>query len=711
VEIAMTDLPVILGDAMLSNGSIAVLAGDNYEQAVNLPGDPTPFTYYGFDHLQVAIVTPNGPPVTLNQSSGNLTYASPGDSPDKAVPGGNGQNEGDETQGGGTIAALHNGDIAVVTWGDYNHNYDLQILNGSLGTVMAPIAIASSITESGGTGGNPFAVVASNASEFVVAWSTDDIQGLFYERFSLTGTPIGGPIEVKNPTADNSDGNTNSNWNESVSIDSQGNVIFGFGAQDIFHTGYYEMFNSSGQLVAETSSQVIPTTGTGGDGVTVQNQEGGPQFVPLAGGGFLTAGYVPNGPYDSSAGTYGSFNLYVQEVGTNGQIHTVASVTDALTNANTNEPYFGYFGQLSNGDLVFQEYGHTKADIFDPNTGAITRDAIDVPTGTYGGTGTGASYLTVPQPIATNSGGLASVGVNSSNEITAACYARGTLISTARTQRKVEKLKIGDKVRTASGELRPIKWIGRRSYGGRFIMGRKDILPICFKVGALDDNIPSRDLWVSPHHAMYCDGVLIEAKDLVNGVSVVQAERVEEVEYFHIELETHDVIIAEGALSESFVDDDSRGMFHNVDEYFVRYPDASNEPPRYCAPRLDDGAEVDAVRRRIELRAGIRNVGDSLVPLRGFDDTISPDCIAGWVQNVDHPEAPVCLDIYAGGVLIGQTLANQHRQDLESAGLGSGHHSFTFTPPSHLSFTPAAIEVRRSLDGATLEFWPGRLVA
>src|SRR6185437_10027286 len=52
---------------------------------------------------------------------------------------------------------------------------------------------------------------------------------------------------------------------------------------------------------------------------------------------------------------------------------------------------------------------------------------------------------------------------------------------------------------------------------------------------AIDDTVPRRDLWISPHHAMYLDGVLIEAIDLVNGATIIQADEVERVEYFHIE--------------------------------------------------------------------------------------------------------------------------------------------------------------------------------
>lgn len=78
------------------------------------------------------------------------------------------------------------------------------------------------------------------------------------------------------------------------------------------------------------------------------------------------------------------------------------------------------------------------------------------------------------------------------------------------------------------------------------------------KQGALADCVPRRDLWVSPLHAMYLDEVLIPAVALVNGTSIVQAEAVDRVDYIHVEFETHDVILAEGAPSETFVDHDAQ---------------------------------------------------------------------------------------------------------------------------------------------------------
>ena len=204
---------------------------------------------------------------------------------------------------------------------------------------------------------------------------------------------------------------------------------------------------------------------------------------------------------------------------------------------------------------------------------------------------------------------------------------------------------------------------------------------------------------------MYLDGVLIEARDLLNGTSIVQAERVETVQYIHIELDSHDVIIAEGALAESFVDDDGRGLFHNALEYRALYPDAEKEVAQYCAPRPQDGYELEAARRRIAARAGLQTPDQQVRvgSLQGFVDFVSQGRVAGWAQSADHPEAPVCLDIYVDGELIGQTLANRYRSDLERAGLGSGRHSFEFKPPAGQVIAADVVEVRRSLDGTVLQ--------
>jgi autotransporter passenger strand-loop-strand repeat protein len=226
--------------------------------------------------------------------------------------------------------------------------------------------------------------------------------------------------------------------------------------------------------------------------------------------------------------------------------------------------------------------------------------------------------------------GSASGGGTLVTEDDVPCYCAGTRIATAHGEVRVEELAIGDEVRTRSGTLRPIKWIGRRSYSGRFARGAH-VLPICFKAGCLGSEQPRRDLWVSPNHAMFVEGVLIEARDLINGVSIIQADRVERVDYVHVELDAHDIIIAEGAWSESFVDDDSRAIFQNAHEYAALYPAAPARPAQYCAPRIAFGPELEAARKRLAQRAGIPYVQpiaeprpralvvDSRVPETGHD--------------------------------------------------------------------------------------------
>jgi hypothetical protein len=185
------------------------------------------------------------------------------------------------------------------------------------------------------------------------------------------------------------------------------------------------------------------------------------------------------------------------------------------------------------------------------------------------------------------------------------CYVAGTRILTETGEMPVEEVKIGDRLPTLHGGLRAVKWIGRRSYDGRFIARNKRALPVCIKAGALRDGVPKRDLWVSPGHAIYVDGALVHAGRLVNGVSIIQPMQVVRVDYYHIEMETHEVIFAEGCAAETFLDEHFRGLFQNAAEFGTRYPGQS-APARLCLARLDAGRGLAARRRRIAARAAGR---------------------------------------------------------------------------------------------------------
>jgi hypothetical protein len=129
---------------------------------------------------------------------------------------------------------------------------------------------------------------------------------------------------------------------------------------------------------------------------------------------------------------------------------------------------------------------------------------------------------------------------------------------------------------------------------------------------------------------MVVDGSLVPAGALVNGVSVVQAAEVKEVRYIHLELEQHSAIYAEGAVSERFVDDDSRAMFQNAHSFAEFYPDARSTPAAYCLPRVEDGEALEQLRAVVDAHAGLHRAAPALPRLVGHLDCAQDGLIEGW---------------------------------------------------------------------------------
>ncbi len=314
-----------------------------------------------------------------------------------------------------------------------------------------------------------------------------------------------------------------------------------------------------------------------------------------------------------------------------------------------------------------------------------------------GASGSGAQLFSFPY-ITSITGGEGAVAqgltfsADTNNGTLIACYLRGTRIRTSSGEVAIEFLSAGDLVETLTGPA-PIRWIGRRRYVLAETEGHAAVLPVLIRAGAIGDGLPRRDLCVSPEHALCIDGVLVPARHLTNGNSIVQRHDLEVIEYFHLELAEHAVIFAEGMPAETFVDCDSRKIFDNV----ASFTGGGAPEWRFCAPRVEEGQALEEIRARINARAGIVHAS-GVGPLIGRLERVTDGSIEGWAQDAHVPERPVWLEIIADGAVVASVLANRYRNDLEAAGLGSGRHAFR----AAFAGQPGRVEARRIEDGALL---------
>ena len=206
-------------------------------------------------------------------------------------------------------------------------------------------------------------------------------------------------------------------------------------------------------------------------------------------------------------------------------------------------------------------------------------------------------------------------------DITVACFAEGTRISTPAGDVPVEALSVGDNVRLASGGTRPIRWIGSRRLELFRHPHPRLARPIRVLAGAIADGVPTRDLRLSPDHALFLDGVLIPVRLLVNHATIAEDATCAFVTYYHIELDAHDVLLAEGLPAESYLDTGNRGMFNDTGLPLVLHPDLSGQAGREaasCAPFAATPDRVKPIWDRLHSRA--EGVGTGAVGQRRRSD-------------------------------------------------------------------------------------------
>jgi hypothetical protein len=158
-------------------------------------------------------------------------------------------------------------------------------------------------------------------------------------------------------------------------------------------------------------------------------------------------------------------------------------------------------------------------------------------------------------------------------ETDAVCFMAGTMIRTPDGEVAVETLQPDDLVLTSDGLAKPVCWLGRQTISTRFTDPLRT-WPIRIKAGALAENVPCRDLVLSPDHAVLVESALIHAGALVNDTSIVREAKVPEVfTYYHVELDDHSLVLAENTPAETFVDNVERLAFDNWAEHEALYPD------------------------------------------------------------------------------------------------------------------------------------------
>ena len=354
----------------------------------------------------------------------------------------------------------------------------------------------------------------------------------------------------------------------------------------------------------------VGTPGTGGTGLIVDAGK----TVTLNNADLTTGALHNNGVILASGTGVISYGLWD---GT-GTLEVQSGAVLTLTAGNTLTTAIAFQG--TGADLTL--YGTALPSGVVTFTGLVN-NTIDLPELTYAlgpsvsydtATGIlevgGTASLTVGTGLLNSQFQLQADGAGGTEVVVSAapCYAAGTRLATPAGEKAVEHLQPGDEVLAlADGAwvARRVRWVGRTTVDLARHPQPERAAPVRIHAGAFADGQPHRDLLLSPEHAVFVDGVLMQAQALLNGATVTR-EFPSRITYMHVELDAHAVLCAEGLPAESYLDTGNRAAFTGERGMRALHPDfasAAAWDERACAELVLDGPRLAAVQARLRERA------------------------------------------------------------------------------------------------------------
>jgi hypothetical protein len=395
-------------------------------------------------------------------------------------------------------------------------------------------------------------------------------------------------------------------------ISGAGAVSIGSGAELV--TGSFEGLGSTvyaAGLITATSGMAI---GTSGMAIGTMSLNGGTLEAPLItvestmiGNGVIAAPSIVNdGLIEAALGrlvlTGKVSNLGLLEIATGGILEVGGTISSAPVS------FEGPDAELVLDDSAASDFGVVQMGASD----AIDLVGISPSLVSIGGGGVGyilnsqgsvAAQFVIEQ-AGTGEGVITVLSDGAGGSLLTVngvlpCFARGTGILSPHGYRPVESLRPNDPVITANGERRPVRWIGWRTLdlGPEAARAAR---PVLIMPHAFGRGRPHKMLRLSPSHCIHAGGVLIPVTHLVNGATILRDTSAQAATYFHIELDRHDIVLADGLECESYFDDGNRAVMYR--ELGRRCP-----ARRAYAPVVTSGGRLAKVRRilhEIALEAG-----------------------------------------------------------------------------------------------------------